>query len=162
MKVLAIDASSKSTGIAIFQDEKLIHYQCIVATEGSSFKRIIKMKNRILEIYKQYKPTNIIMQDVLPQDVKHNQSVYKVLIYLQAMIVLSLYQTYSLQNVQLYTASHWRRICGIKTGRGIKRESLKKESMQLVKNQYGLKVNDDISDAICLGLAYVKQHASAF
>ena len=150
MKVLAIDASSKSTGIAIFQDEKLIHYQCIIATDSSSFKRIVKMKNRILEIYKQYKPTNIIMEDVLPQDVKHNQSVYKVLIYLQAMIVLSLYQTYNLQNVQFYTASHWRRICGIKA------------SMQLVKNQYGLKVNDDISDAICLGLAYVRQHASAF
>ena len=66
MKVLAIDASSKSTGIAIFQDEKLIHYQCIVATDGNSFKRIIKMKNRILEIYKKYKPTNIVMEDVLP------------------------------------------------------------------------------------------------
>lgn len=162
MKVLAIDASSKSTGIAIFQDEKLIHYQCIIATDGDSFKRIVKMKNRILEIYKKYKPTNIVMEDILPQDVKHNQSVYKVLIYLQAMIVLSLYQTYSLQNVQFYASSHWRRICGIKTGRGIKRETLKKASMQLVKNQYGLKVNDDISDAICLGLAYVKQHASAF
>ena len=162
MKVLAIDASSKSTGIAIFQDEKLIHYQCIIAMDGDSFKRIIKMKNRILEIYKKYRPTNIIMEDVLPQDVKHNQTVYKVLIYLQAVIVLSLYQTYSLQNVQFYTASHWRRICGIKTGRGIKRENLKKASMQLVKNQYGIKVNDDISDAICLGLAYIKQHTSAF
>ena len=162
MKVLAIDASSKSTGIAIFQDEKLIHYQCIIAIDGDSFKRIIKMKNRILELYKKFKPTNIIMEDVLPQDVKHNQTVFKVLIYLQAMIVLSLYQTYSLQNIQFYTASHWRRICGIKTGRGIKRDSLKKASMELVKNQYGIKVNDDISDAICLGLAYVKQHASAF
>ena len=162
MKVLAIDASSKSTGIAIFQDEKLIHYQCIIAMDGDSFKRIIKMKNRILEIYKKYKPTNIIMEDVLPQDVKHNQTVYKVLIYLQAMIVLSLYQTYSLQNVQFYTASHWRRICGIKTGRGIKRQSLKKASMQLVKNQYGIKVNDDISDAICLGLAYVKIESIPF
>ena len=91
MKVLAIDASSKSTGIAIFQDEKLIHYQCIIAMDGDSFKRIIKMKNRILEIYKKYRPTNIIMEDVLPQDVKHNQTVYKVLIYLQAMIVLSMY-----------------------------------------------------------------------
>ena len=97
MKVLAIDASSKSTGIAIFQDEKLIHYQCIIAMDGDSFKRIIKMKNRILEIYKKYRPTNIIMENVLPQDVKHNQTVYKVLIYLQAMIVLSLYQTYSLK-----------------------------------------------------------------
>ena len=108
MKVLAIDASSKSTGIAIFQDEKLIHYQCIIATDNSSFKRIVKMKNRILEIYKKYKPTNIIMEDVLPQDVKHNQSVYKVLIYLQAIIVFTLltvgytYLVYKINEMEKY------------------------------------------------------------
>jgi hypothetical protein len=34
--------------------------------DNDSFKRIIKMKNKILEIYKKYRPTNIIMEDVLP------------------------------------------------------------------------------------------------
>lgn len=162
MKVLAIDASSKSTGIAILQDMKLVYYENIIATEGSTYKRILKMKNRILQIYDKYRPTQIVMQDVLPEDVKHNQTVFKVLIYLQAIIVLGLYQTFNVQNVQFYTASHWRRLCGIKTGRGIKRESLKKASVQLVKNKFGLNVNDDISDAICLGMAYVQENASAF
>ena len=136
MRVLAIDASSKSTGIAIFQDTKLIHYECISSSKPDVYERIQIMKNRILHLYEIYRPTNIVMEDVLPEDVKHNQQVFKVLIYLQAAIVLSLNWQYSVKNIQLYTASHWRSLCGIRTGRGIKR--------------------------ICLGRAYVLQHGSAF
>ena len=162
MKVLAIDASSKSTGVAIFQDTKLIHYECITSLKADSFQRIQIMKDRILKLYKKYKPTDIVMQDVLPQDVKHNQQVFKVLIYLQAAIVLGLSWECNVRHVQLYTASHWRSLCGIKTGRGIKRDTLKKASIQLIKKEYNINVNDDISDAICLGRAYVLQHGSAF
>lgn len=160
MKILAIDGSSKSTGIAIFENNKLIHHQCITASSGDSLKRILKMAQRIEQIYQEYKPTDIIMEDILPQDVKHNQNVFKVLIYLQAAVVLTLNKYKA--HVELCTASHWRSLCGIKTGRGIKRQSLKKSSIQLVKNKYGLIVNDDVSDAICIGLAYWNQHGSAF
>lgn len=160
MKTLAIDASSKSSGIAIFEEGKLIHYECITKTSTDSLKRIKEMAKRIRQVYDQFQPTDIIMQDILPQDVKHNQNVYKVLIYLQAAIVLSLHQTGAV--VQFTTASHWRSICGIKTGPGIKRDSLKLASKHLVKNIYNIDVNDDISDAICIGMAYVIQHRSAF
>lgn len=160
MKTLAIDASSKSSGIAIFEEGKLIHYECITKTSADSLKRIKEMAERIRQVYDQFQPTNIIMQDILPQDVKHNQNVYKVLIYLQAAVVLSLHQTGAV--VQFTTASHWRSICGIKTGPGIKRDSLKLASKYLVKNIYNIDVNDDISDAICIGMAYIIQHRSAF
>ena len=162
MKVLAIDASSKSTGIAIFQNTKLIHYECITSSHTDSFQRISVMKDKILKLYKKYRPTDIVMQDVLPQDVKYNQQIFKVLIYLQAAIILSLSWEYNVRHVQLYTASHWRSLCGIKTGRGIKRDTLKKASIQLIKKEYNINVNDDISDAICLGRAYVLQQGSAF
>ena len=45
---------------------------------------------------------------------------------------------------------------GIHTGKGIKRDELKKKSQFLVKNIYNIDVNDDISDAICIGIAYIK------
>ena len=160
MRTLAIDASSKSSGIAIFEDEKLSYYECIKASQTDSLKRIKKMAKRIEEIYKEYKPTDIIMQQVLPEDVKHNQNVYKILIYLQAAVVLCLHQ-YQVK-VNFYAASHWRKVCGIKLGPSMKRQSLKEASQQLVKSIYKIDVNDDISDAICLGIAYVVQHKSAF
>ena len=160
MKVLSIDASTKSSGIAIFEDNKLIHYECIQATNPNSFSRIWEMVSKIRQIYDKYLPTHVIMEDVLPQDVKHNQSVYKALIYLQAAIVLELYK--SQVQIDFYTASHWRSVVGIKTGRGIKRQTLKQASINLIKQIYNVTVNDDTSDAICIGLAYIKQNRSAF
>lgn len=47
MKTLAIDASSKSSGIAIFEEGKLIHYECITKTSADSLKRIKEMAKRI-------------------------------------------------------------------------------------------------------------------
>lgn len=160
MITLSIDASTKSTGIAIFQEGQLIHYECINSNYTNTYKRIEKMVVKIRQLCDKYKPTDIIMEDVLPQDVKHNQTVYKALIYLQAAIVLQLYKINL--TVSFYTASHWRAQVGIHTGRGIKREALKKAAQNLVKNIYNIDVNDDISDAICIGIAYVNEHRSAF
>lgn len=161
MKVLAIDASTKSTGISVFQDFKLVYYECItISSSQDTLDRILKMAKRVREIYEKYKPNHIIMEEVLPEDVRHNQQVYKALIYLQAAIVLQLHVFGG--RVQFYTASHWRAVVGIKTGRGIKRQHLKEASQYLIRQKYNIDVNDDISDAICLGLAYVKQNRGAF
>lgn len=162
MKVLAIDASSKSTGVAVFDNMNLIQYKCLYSTQTNTFKRLFQMREKIISIWKTYRPDVVVMEDVLPQDVGHNQTVFRVLMYLQALIVTGLYEYCGVQKVQLYVASHWRKVCGIKTGRGVKRDSLKKASIQLVKNQFNVTANDDICDAICIGLAYFKQFGSAF
>ena len=160
MITMAIDGATKSSGVAIFDDNKLIHYQCIQATDSSVYNRISKMANQIKTLCEKYNPTDIIIQEVLPEDVKHNQVVYKALIYLQAELVLTLYKKWP--NINFCTASHWRAQVGMKTGRGIKRENLKKASIELVKNTFNMQVNDDVSDAICIGMAYIKQNRSAF
>ena len=160
MKTLSIDASTKNTGIAIFDNSQLIHYQCINSSSTNTLKRIQYMTKEIQKIVKKYTPDKVVIQDVLPEDVKHNQNVFKALIYLQAALVLKLFD-YDLQPT-FYTASHWRAQVGIKTGPGIKRNQLKTASKKLVTALYHIEVNDDISDAICLGIAYIKQHRSAF
>ena len=160
MIILSIDASTKNTGIAIFENSKLIHYQCINSSNINTLKRIKYMTKEIQKIINKYQPTKVVIQDILPEDVKHNQNVFKALIYLQASLVLKL-SDYNLEPT-FYTASHWRAQVGIKTGRGIKRNQLKIASKKLVTAIYQINVNDDISDAICLGMAYIKQHRSAF
>ena len=113
------------------------------------------MTQKILDICKQYSPTDVVMQDVLPDDVGHNQAVYKALIYLQASIVMAFHKIN--YKIVFLPVSHWRKLCGIKMGPGIKRDRLKKASQDLVKQIYKIQVNDDISDAICLGMAYIIQ-----
>ena len=158
MILLAIDASTKATGIAIFDDVKLIHYECIQCNFGDVLDRIVYMTGKISDIYYKYRPDKIVMQEVLPQSVGHNQNVYKALIYLQAAIVITFHNFK--KDIKLVVASHWRKMCGIKTGSNVSRQQLKRKSINLVEGIYNIEVNDDISDAICLGLAELKQESS--
>ena len=158
MIIMAIDASSKSTGIAIFDEQKLVHYECIAAADSDAFARIKKMVARIKNIYEAWNVTNVIMEDVIPEDVRHNQAVFKVLHYLQAAVVLMLHE-YN-QKVEFYVSSEWRKKCGIKTGRGITRDMVKAADIKFVKDNYNIDANDDICDAICIGYAYTHQPVS--
>ena len=153
MITMSIDASSKATGIAIFKEKELVYYECIYAINTNSLDRINKMVARIKELYETWKVTNVIMEDVIPEDVRHNQQVFKVLHYLQAAIVLMLHD-YK-QTVEFYVSSEWRKKCGIKTGRGITRDMVKQADIKFVKDKYNLDVNDDIADAIGIGYAYL-------
>ena len=152
MITMAIDASSKSTGVAIFKDKELVHYQLIAATGQDSLARIKKMVSEIKKLYEAWNVNAVIMEDVIPEDVRHNQNVFKVLHYLQAAVVLMLHE-YN-QKVEFYVSSEWRKKCGIRTGRGITRDMVKAADIKFVKDNYGLDVNDDIADAICIGYAY--------
>jgi len=151
MNILAIDASTKASGIAVFQDKKLIYYTCITAGSTNLFARIDKMIVGIEEIILKYKINYVYIESVYPEDVHNNQSVFDALKYLQGFI-LHLLNKYNIKHTFL-GASEWRSKCGIHTGRGIKREILKAKDIQFVQQQFGIKVNDDIADAICIGCA---------
>ena len=154
MITLSLDLSTKSSGWAIFDGQELKDYGCITAGSANLYKRIDKMIEELEKILNQYKIDNIMIEDVLPEDVRNNQNVFKALTYLQGF-VLHLLDKHNLSNIKFYTASEWRKKCGIHTGRGIKRESLKPKDIQFVYSQFGIKVNDDVADAICIGFAAV-------
>lgn len=159
LKILAIDGSTTSSGIAIFENNKLIYHECITPS-GNTLDRILKTTNRIKQIYNQFQPTDIVMQEVISDDFKHNQTTYKALMYLQASIALQLHKYQKI--ITFYIPSHWRKLCGIQMGTKNKRQALKQQSKLLVEKKYNIKVNDDISDAICIGNAYFQEYGSAF
>lgn len=158
-KILSIDASTKSTGIAVYDNKELKHYECITATNSDVLKRIKIMTSRIEEIVNEYSIDEIIMEDVLPEDVKHNQNVFKALHYLQASIVLKMHD-YK-KDVQLVNVNRWRKACGITIGRYGVRSSAKVQDMKFVKDTFGIDANDDICDAICIGWAYINTNLFA-
>ena len=153
MVTLALDLSTKSSGWSIFENQELVKYGCITAGSANLYNRIDKMVDEIDKILSENKIDNVVIEDVIPEDVHNNNNVFKALIYLQGFIVHKLDQ-YKLVPT-FFTASEWRKKCGIRTGRGIHRESLKPQDITFVKSQYGITVNDDIADAICLGFAAV-------
>lgn len=72
----------------------------------------------------------------------------------QAAIAFMVHDYFPKIKLDFIYASSWRKECGIKTGAGIKRETLKKKDIEFVKNNFNIDVNDDVADAICIGYAY--------
>ena len=68
MKVISIDASTKSTGVAVFDNEELIFYDCITASSTDVIKRIEKISNRLNEILDYFKPEKLILEEVRPEN----------------------------------------------------------------------------------------------
>jgi Holliday junction resolvasome RuvABC endonuclease subunit len=152
---LSLDLSTKSSGWAIFENTELQDYGCITAASTNLFNRIEKMITELNKIVDKYNPDKVIVEDVLPEDVRHNQNTFKALIYLQAIIAYEFNKKG--KNLEFYTSSEWRKKCGIQTGRGIKRDTLKQADINFVKEHYNKNVNDDVADAICIGFAYTNK-----
>ena len=87
--ILSIDASTKSSGIAILDSEKnLIYYDCLTASSPDLIKRIKKMTENISKIIKDYPQIEkIILEEVRPDTNVYNLKTYKALMYLQGAIV---------------------------------------------------------------------------
>lgn len=54
--------------------------------------------------------------------------------------------------------SSWRSYCGIKIGKK-KRAELKQDSIDFVKDEFKIEVNDDVADAIGIGIGYINSVA---
>lgn len=97
----------------------------------------------------------IIIEEVHLEREQSNMKTYKALMFLQAAIVFMLYNEYPKIKIEYLLPSEWRSLCGIHTGKGIKREELKQKDIDFVQKIYNIKVNDDEADAICLGYAFI-------
>lgn len=156
MNIISIDGSTKSTGVAYFEDKKLVAYDCFTASSTDLVKRIYKMSDSLKEFINKYKVDKIILEEVIPKDAKEengqtNLKTRKALMYLQAQFNFMIHDNFPKIEIEYVYPSEWRAGCGISTGRGIKRESLKIKDIDFVKKTYNLELNDDISDAICIG-----------
>ena len=153
MITLSLDLSTKRTGYAVFENQDLIEYGCIAAGSANLFNRIKKMVQELTPLLDKYQVDRVVIEDVWVEDIHNNIKVCKTLLYLQGF-VLCLLDLYKLNPIFIYP-SEWRKRCNIHTGRGILRNSLKQEDIAFVKSQFGVEVNDDIADAICIGFSIV-------
>lgn len=161
MKILAIDASTKSTGVAIFNDKELVEWHCFTNTSTDLIKRIQYMTQKLRQLLQQHQIQRIILEQVRPQH-NINMKTQKALLYLQASFEFLLHDNFPKITVTYVYPNSWRSKCGIKVGPGVKRDALKIADMNFVKEHYGLDVNDDIADAICIGHSEISPVKSSF
>lgn len=157
MKILSLDLSTKSSGYAVFDNAELIDYGCFTSASTDLIKRIQIMTEGIKSVMNKHSDiSKVIVEEVRPEGTGYgvgNLKTHRALMWLQAAIAFMLHDNYKKTEIEYIYPSSWRASIGIKTGRGIKRTTLKQKDIEFVKEKWGFDVNDDEADAICIGFA---------
>lgn len=157
MNLIAIDGSTKSSGIAIYKHNKLYQTDCITASSSDLFDRITVMLEGIRKILIQNPDLEYLILEQVRQQGFVNIKTYKALMYLQGCISKMIHDQFKHIQIDFLYPSEWRKICQIKQGRGVQRAKQKQNDIQWVKDIFKLEVNDDIADAIGIGYAYINK-----
>lgn len=149
-RVLSLDQASLNTGYCVFEDGKPIKWGLIQASDKDDiWVRSHFMADEVGKLIKKFAPTLVICEGV--QDQKNTQNVIKLAALLGRMMqVCDTAKT----PFMVLGPTEWRSYLGYQQGAHIKRAELKKQSIQLAKEKFGLDEYEDVCEAICIGLAY--------
>lgn len=152
---MSIDQATIKTGIAIYDDGKLVMYDLIdLEKEKINMpERMYVMVDRICKIILKVKPDCVVLEDVA---LNVNVSTLILLSRLQGAI-LGCCRVNKIP-FDILIPSYWRKVLGFKQGQGIKRPELKKQAVEYVLTNYGLKLNEDVCEAVCIGDAFLKMN----
>ena len=65
MKIIALDASTTSTGVAVFDNTELVYYTTLQPPSKLEWhERLVWQGQYLSEIIKKYSPTELVMEDV--------------------------------------------------------------------------------------------------
>ena len=143
----------------IYNNNELTKHGCQTSSSTDLIKRIHVMTDLIEDLLLHNDIDKVVMEEVRPEGGYGvgNLQTHRALMWLQASIAIMIHDLYPKVTVEYIYPSSWRAAIGIKTGRGIKRTSLKQADIDFVKEKYGIDVNDDEADAICIGYAQLNK-----
>ena len=107
----------------------------------------------------------IVAEEPEPAFVKNNINVYRKLTIAHGCIQIML--NHYKKEMELVSASHWRKNCGIKTGRGITRAMLKPQDIAKAKELYPdyaaeIGNSDDKADAVLVGHSWFVENNKSY
>lgn len=152
MRLLALDQASRVTGVAIFDDDKLVKYGIFEIKSNQELgKRLTQFLENLDKLYTAYHFDAIVYEDIQLQ--MGNVETYKKLAYVQAMILF--WCDKHEKNLYCLSPSHWRKVLKDKYGMswGRKRAEQKQTAIDFIQEHYEKEVDSDTADAICIGCA---------
>lgn len=152
MRLLALDQASRVTGVAIFDDDKLVKYGTFEIKSNQELgKRLTQFLENLDKLYAAYHFDTVAYEDIQLQ--MGNVETYKKLAYIQAMILF--WCEKHEKNLYCLSPSHWRKILKDKYGMswGRKRAEQKQTAIDFIQEHYEKEVDSDTADAICIGCA---------
>lgn len=152
--LIALDQAAKVTGYSIFKNEKYEKSGTFsVPPHKPIEERLALFYKELMSLYNEYSDyeVEIVFEDIQLQ--MGNVKTYRVLAYVQSIILLFCF--YNKTPYSIATPSHWRKLLGGEFGR--KREEQKEHAIELVRQKLKIDVSSDEADAICIGLARIKE-----
>lgn len=152
MRLLALDQASRVTGVAIFDDDKLVKYGIFEIKSNQELgKRLTQFLENLDKLYTAYYFDAIAYEDIQLQ--MGNVETYRKLAYIQAMIIF--WCEKHEKNLYCLSPSHWRKVLKDKYGMswGRKRVEQKQTAIDFIQEHYKKEVDSDTADAICIGCA---------
>lgn len=151
MRVLALDQASRTSGWAVFDDDKLVAYGKFTADQADIGDRLHFIRMRVSWLIDDYDIDEVVFEDIqLQSNVANNVATFKTLaevfgVLYELFVMLKLPRTAVLSTV-------WKSNLGIK---GKDRPAQKKAAQAWVEKTYGIKPTQDECDAICIGAHYI-------
>ena len=158
MRYLALDQALNTTGWAVFEDNKLLETGTFQTKSSSPIEQRLGMIWSNLDtLLEAYNFEYLFFEDIQQQ--RGNVETYKKLAYTQAAILLWCYWKGNVP-YSILAPSHWRKIIkeNYKVTFGRARAEQKKAAQQFVEQQFSIKVSEDMSDAVCIGLAGIAEY----
>ena len=143
-RIIAFDQATENFGLSIFDDGQLVFYS-LYTFSGDVVHRLTKIKKFVQDIViKEWKPDFIVMEDIQYQ--QNAVLTYKILAMLLGVIQVCCHE----HNVgfEVVSPNVWRKYAGT-NGKNRKEEKLL--SVAMVREKYGVKVSDDVAEAILIG-----------
>ena len=152
MKILSFDQASVITGWALFDDGTYIESGVIKKSKDMPIAdRVPSMALSICAKIKEVQPSAVVIEDI------QNQNSVKTVVdlaRLQGGIIM--YCANKHIPIHIYHPSTWRKALGFVQGTKTKRDALKEQATEYVKNLGFDITSEDESEAICINLAAQK------
>ena len=163
-RTMSIDQSSRVTGWAIYDNERLTEWGHFSIPANKTMGQRLKLFHQhLVELLDFYNVEQLYFEGIQLQN--GNAETYKKLAMIQAIVFF----TCDIKQVPCteLMPSHWRKIIGEKHNWkfGRSRAEQKQKAAEFVKKQFNVCPTEDECYAICLGLAGIyeeKSHKSAF
>ena len=143
-RVIAFDQATENFGLSIFDDNQLVFYS-LYTFSGDVVSRLTKIKKFITEIVLPiWQPDYVVMEDIQYQ--YGAVLTYKILAMLLGVIEVACNEAHV--KYEVVSPNVWRKYAGTA---GKSRREEKMLSVAVVKEKYGVKVTDDVAEAILIG-----------
>lgn len=150
MRLLALDQASRTTGYAVFEDDKLVKSGTFTLRSDDVGERLVDYRKHIEKLIIDNDIEEVAFEDIQMQGQINNVQTFKVLAE-----IFGVTQEFLVENGHSYhivSSNTWKSKLQIK---GRTRVEQKRNAQIYVLENFDKKVSQDESDAICIGASIV-------